>query len=207
MAAIAEVRKRTMAPLLGCRKALEINEWDVDKACHNIAKAVHEDKVGNGKSHDSHGIVALYSHEFGRIGVMVEVSCESSYVAKSRDFIKMANTIAIHVAWSNPKYVSRADVDPREIEAARDNFSDTIGSGPEWAKVGKLFVSDGMVDSAMESHFYPKMCLLDQPEMKESQGQETIGELISRMSMETGEKISVRRFSRFRIGDHTDRVV
>jgi elongation factor Ts len=198
--AIAEVRRRTGVPVMSCRKALDSNGWDVDKACLNIARTIHDYKAGNGKSHDAYGIVALYSHEFGRVGVMVELGCESGYVAKNNDFIKLANAIAIHIAWSNPKYICRDDVDPREVEAARDNFAET---SPEVkrAMLGVPDLSGQLIDGMIDRLFYHKVCLLDQPEMKETQGKETIGALLNKMSLQTGENVSVRRFARFRIGD------
>lgn len=156
---IMEVRRRTMASIQGCRQALESSGWSVDSACLTIAKTMHEERYGDG-SHDAYGIICPYIHAFGRIGVMVELSCESSFVAKHMEFVKLANIIAVHIAWSNPQGIDRCDV-----------------------------------NSAFD-----EVCLLDQPEMKETQGQRTIRELISELSMKTGEKIGIARFSRFEVG-------
>ena len=191
-AAIAEVRRKTLAPIVACKKALESYSWDVEKACLHIARAIHETK-GNGKSHDAYGIVALYSYEFGRLGAMVELSCESGYVAKSNDFVRLANVVAIHVAWANPRYVDRSRMDPREVEAARDGFVVEI--------IDFEFKSREEVDAGMERAFYPKFCLVDQLEMKETHGAKTIGMLLAELSDRTGEKIAVKRFARFRIGE------
>jgi len=197
--ALIEVRRKTGAAIASCKKSLEINDWDIEAACRNIAKTDHDSK--NSNEHNSYGTIALYSHQFGRIGSMIELSCESGYVAKQQDFVRLANTIAIHVAWSNPRYISRDEIDQREIEIAKDNFRDTIGSGPAWEKVGKLIITDGMVIMAMESHFYPKVCLLEQLEMKETKGRKTIGELLIEMTEKMGERIEVKRFARFKIGE------
>ena len=195
--AIIEVRKRTLAPIVDCKKALELNSFDIDKSCRDIARARHNAK-GNNRPHDTYGVVALYSYEFGRIGVMVELSCESGYVAKSHEFVKLANTIAIHIAWSNPRYIDRSQIDPIEIEIARDNFMDAL-SPPEIFD-DKTF-NERVIDRTMDRTFYPKLCLLDQPEMKETQGKKTIGVLIDKMIDKTGEKIVVKRFARFKIGE------
>lgn len=154
-----DVRRRTAATITGCRKALEDSDWNVDDACLNIAKAMHEDRHDK-DTHDSYGIVCPYTHAFGRIGSMVELSCESSYVAKHIDFIKLANTIAMHIAWAAPKGLDRGDV--------QQSFGD--------------------------------ICLLDQVEMKETQGSKTIRELIAELSSKTGEKITLVQFARFEIG-------
>ena len=198
MEAIAEVRRRTSAPMLECKRVLELEGWDVDLACVGLAKARHD--ASNGKAHDSYGVVALYSHEFGRVGTMVELSCESGYVAKSREFAKLANAIAIHITWSNPKYVDRSQVDPREVETARDNFAE-MSRSIQLRSMGVPDSSSQAIDGMMDTFFYPKVCLLDQLEMKETQGTATIGSMIARLSHKTGEKISVRRFVRFKVGE------
>jgi elongation factor Ts len=192
--AIMEVRRKTLASIVACKKALESHSWDVEKACYHIAKAIHDTK-SNDKSHDCYGVVALYSYEFGRLGVMVELSCESGYVAKSHDFVRLAHTVAVHVAWANPKYIDRSQIDHLEIETARDNFKDML------APTNGGTLDQGLVDLSMERSFYPKFCLLDQMEMKETHGKKTIGKLIGEMKRKTGEKIVVKRFARFRVGE------
>jgi len=158
-AKIMDVRRRTKVSIQECKNALESTGWDVESACLNITKTIHDDKNGP-ERHDSYGIVCPYIHAFGRIGVMVELNCESSFVAKHRDFIKLANTIAMHIAWSNPEGVERNDV----------------------------------------NQVFGEVCLLDQAEMKETQGRCTIRELLAELSIKTGENISIRRFARFEIG-------
>ena len=158
-AVIAEVRRRTLAPIWGCKKALEASGWDVEQACRSIAKTLHDSRGGrNGNSHDSHGMVGMYSHAFGRIGVLVEVACESGFVSRSLDFVKLVNAVAAHVAWANPQSLERG----------------AAGLG--------------------------EVCLLDQPEMKETQGQRTIGELVAELSHKTGEEIRIVSFARFEVG-------
>jgi len=156
--AIADVRKRTLAPIWGCKKALEACGWDVEQACLSITKALHDSK--NGKAHDSYGVVGLYTHAFGRIGVMVELSCESSYVSKSREFVKLVNLISAHIAWSNPLALDRSDPSLR----------------------------------------FGEVCLLDQQEMKDTQGQSTIGELVAELACKTGEQVRIVSFARFEVG-------
>ena len=161
--AIIEVRRRTLAPMSSCKEALDIANWDVEKACLNIARSVHDKK--NGNSHDSYGIVCLYSHSFGRVGVMVEIGCESGYVAKSREFLRLANTIAVHIAWANP-----------------------------------LRIDNSGADGALEQIFGHDASLMDQKELKESNGEKTIRQLVQELSDKVGERIEIRHFSRFEIG-------
>jgi elongation factor Ts len=157
-AAILEVRRRTQDSIGECKKSLMESNWEIDEAIRLMARNRHN---ANNKSHESYGYVALYSYEFGRAGVIVELGCESGYVAKSMDFVKLANTIAIHVAWSNPKGMDRKDV----------------------------------------NQSFGEICLLDQPEMRETQGQRTIREMLSELSCKTGETITLVRFARFKVGE------
>jgi elongation factor Ts len=207
--AILEVRKRTEAPISSCKQALEASNWNVDLACLTIAKTTYKDK----RSHDHYGTVCLYSHNFGRIGVMVELSCESGYVAKNREFQKLANTIAVHVSWSDPKYISRDQVSQEEISEAEVDFE------PVWQeKFNRPFVNitSGQQSLAtyvsspedfyvkkqkdFEKWFYPNICLLDQTEERDSGGAKTIGELIDLFSEKVGEKIEVKKIARFEVG-------
>ena len=107
--AISEVRQITQARLVDCKTALENSNWNVNDAIKSIGKK-HHDEMNNENQHEFYGTVCLYSHLFGRVGTMVELSCESSYVAKSADFIKLANAIAVQISWSNPKGLDRQDV-------------------------------------------------------------------------------------------------
>jgi elongation factor Ts len=156
---ILVVRRITQAPVVDCKKFLELSNWNIEEAVRLIARKKHDEKTN--KSHEFYGIVCLYSHQFGRVGVMVELSCESGYIAKSLDFIKLANTIAVQIAWSNPKGLDRQDV----------------------------------------QQCFGEVCLLDQVEMKETQGQRTIKELLAELSCKTGENIKIVRFARFDVGD------
>lgn len=203
-AAIMEVRRRTGAPISGCKIAIESCNGDVDEACLTIARAVHEEQAGG--KHDSYGLVCHYSHNFGRVGVMVEITCESSYVAKNREFIKLANAIAVHIAWSNPKYISRSELDIRDIESAKENFTATMESGAALAARGHYDVQFGaeylsrLVNDSMERYYYPGLCLLDQKEMSESGGDKTVGQLLRELSDKVREKIEVKWFARREIG-------
>ena len=197
-----EVRRRTGAPLLGCKKALDACDGDVDEACLTIARAIHEEK--SGERHDSYGLVCHYNHNFGRVGAMVEVSCESSYVAKNREFVKLANAIAVHIAWSNPKCIDRKELDPRDVEATRDNFESTYSSGVALSAntqvEGYKEYLSRLVNDSMEKHYYPALCLLDQREMRESGGGKTIGQLLNELSEKVREKVEVKWFARREIG-------
>jgi len=158
--AILEVRHRTQDSISECKKALEISNWDIDEAVRIVSRVRHDANTKN-QSHEFYGYVGLYSFEFGRAGVLVELGCESGYVAKSSEFIKLANTIAVHVAWANPKGLNREDV----------------------------------------NQSFGEVCLLDQPEMRETKGQRTIRELLAELSCKTGENITLVRFVRFKVGE------
>ena len=158
--AIAEVRKKTQAPIVACQKAIESANGNIEEAIKNI----HKDIRGRGNDQESYGTVCLYTNGFGRLGVMVELSCESGFMAKSRDFAKLANTIAVHISWANPLYIDTSHM------------------------------QDGDVVLSMD------MCLLEQKEERESNGNKTIRQLIQEFSSKWGEHVTVVRFARFEIG-------
>jgi len=159
--AIAEVRKKTQAPIVDCQKAIEAANWNIEEAIKNIYKDIR----GRGNSDESYGTVCLYTNEFGRVGVMVELSCESGFIAKSREFAKLANTIAVHISWANP-----------------------------------LYVDTSHVQSGVDVVLSMDICLLDQKEERESNGEKTIRQLIQDFSSKWGERVTVVRFARFEVG-------
>jgi elongation factor Ts len=143
----------------------------------------------------SEGSVAHYIHAGGKIGVLVEVNCESDFVARTEDFKELVHDIAMHIAASDPKFIRKEDVTPEDYAREKDIYlSKAIASGKP------AHIAEKMVAGMMEK-FYEEVCLLEQPFIKDQTI--NISQLIAAKVGKLGENIAVRRFARFKVGDAT----
>jgi elongation factor Ts len=190
---VKELRDKTGAPMMDCKKALTEAKGDLEQAVILLRKrgtAVAERKAGRATSE---GAVESYIHAGGKIGVLLEVNCESDFVARTDDFKELVHDIAMHIAASDPKYVRKEDVTPEAFEREKDIFrAQTLAAG----KPERLV--DQIVDGKM-AKFYEEVCLLEQPLIKDQTI--TIAQLIASKIGKLGENIAVRRFARFKVGD------
>ncbi len=195
---IARLRAQTGAGMMDCKNALEEAGGDNAKAIdllrqRGIAKAAKRaDKVA------AEGLVASYIHGAGKIGVLVEVNCETDFVAKTEGFRAFVYDIALHVAAMKPLYVSRADVLDEVLRAEK-----AIYRGQLELEGKPEAMLDRIVEGKLEK-FYTDTCLLDQPFIKDED--KTIAQLLTQKTVEIGEKISVRRFARFELGEGMEKV-
>jgi elongation factor Ts len=190
---VKELREMTGVGPLDCKKALEQYDGDMEKAADylrekGLAKAAK--KAGRATNE---GIVHAYMHHNSRLGVMVELNCETDFVAKTEQFRTLANDIALQVANLAPQVVKREDIPAAQVEAERNlQRRRALDEGkPE-------NVVDKIVDGRM-SKFYEELVLLEQPFIKDDS--KTIGDLIQQAIAELGENIAVNRFVRFAIGE------
>ena len=190
---ITTLREQTGAGMLDCKNALTECDGDMNRAADwlrekGIAKAAKKaSRVA------AEGSVFLYNHMNGKIGVMLELNCETDFVAKNPDFQQLGHDICLHIAASAPKYVSKEEVDASVVEKEREILRAQVineGKKPEFA--------DKIVEGKIEK-FYKEVCLLEQDFVKDPSI--TISQLISNAILKIGEKISVRRFARFVMGE------
>jgi len=190
---IAALRAKTGAGMLDCKKALEESNGDVEKAVDYLRKkgaakaAKRADKVA------AEGSVSSYIHGAGKIGVLVEVNCETDFVAKNEDFKALVDDIAMHIAAAAPKYVSREEVDPAELEREKDVYREQLKAE------GK---PEEMIEKILEgkmNKYYGEICLLEQKFIKDED--KTVEALLVEKTGEIGEKLSVRRFVRYELGE------
>lgn len=190
---ITTLREQTGAGMLDCKNALTECNGDMDKAADwlrekGIAKAAKKaSRVA------AEGSVFLYNHMNGKIGVMLELNCETDFVAKNPDFQTLGHDLCLHIAANAPKYVSKDEVDSSVLEKEREILRAQVineGKKPEFA--------DRIVDGKI-SKFYKDVCLLEQDFVKDPSL--TVSQLISNAVLKIGEKISVRRFARFVMGE------
>src|SRR5579884_2242280 len=192
-AQVKELRDKTGAPMMDCKQALTEAKGDFEQAIVVLRKkgaAVAQKKAARVTSE---GSVASYIHAGGKIGVLVEVNCESDFVARTDDFRELVHDIAMHIAASDPKYVRKEDVTPADYAREKEIYLDQA------VKSGKpQHIAEKMVTGKMEK-FYEEVCLYEQPFIKDQTI--SIAQLISTKIGKLGENISVRRFARFKVGD------
>jgi elongation factor Ts len=192
-AQVKELRDKSGAPMMDCKKALAEAKGDLEQAIVLLRKrgtAVAERKAGRATSE---GSVASYIHAGGKIGVLVEVNCESDFVARTDDFKELVHDIAMHIAASDPKFVRKEDVTPEAYEREKDIFlAQAVASGKPPA------IAEKMVAGKM-AKFYEEVCLIEQPFIKDQTI--SVGQLIAGKIGKLGENIAVRRFARFKVGE------
>ncbi len=189
---IKQLRQRTGAGVMDCLRALEKSDGDLEKAeeflrLEGLAKA--EKKVGRVTGE---GIIGYYIHHGNRLGALVEVNCESDFVARTEEFRQLAQEIAMQVAGMNPRYVSRQDV-PGEVvqEQKRRYYEKALADGYDAKKAEEL------AQERLEK-FFQEVCLLEQVSIKDDT--KTVGELLKEKIALFGENITVRRFARLAVG-------
>lgn len=190
---VSELRQRTGAGMMDCKKALEETGGDMDAAIELLRKsgaAKAEKRVGRGTSE---GMIGSYIHHNGKIGVLVEVNCETDFVARTDDFRNLVKSIAEHIAAAAPLAVDKDQIPAEKIQSERRIFTEQV---KESGKPAHLV--DKIVEGKIEA-YYKDVCLLYQPWVRDDK--KTVGELVKEMSGKTGENIQVRRFTRFQMGE------
>jgi elongation factor Ts len=193
MAQLKEIRERTGAGVVDCKKALNESDGDIDKAITFLREkglAAAAKRAGRAAAQ---GVVGSYIHAGGKIGVLVEVNCETDFVARTEEFQQLVKDLGMQIAASQPHYVQRDDIPAEEVEKERAIYrTQTLAEGkPEK-------VIDRIVDGRLEK-YYSENCLLEQNFIRDTA--KTVEELVKEMVARTGENIVVRRFSRFQIGE------
>ena len=190
---VKELRDKTGAGMMDCKKALSETDGNVEKAIaflrkQGIAKAAS--KAGRATSE---GVIASYIHTGDKLGVIVEINCETDFVARTEQFRVFARDIAMQVAASAPLSVNREDLDGDALEKEKEIYRHQAENEGKPAKI-----IDKIVDGRLEK-YYTEVVLLDQPFVKDSD--KTVGDLIKETVGSLGENIVVKRFSRFRLGE------
>ncbi len=190
---IAKLRAQTGAGMLDCKKALEESNGDMEKAIdwlrkRGVAKAAKRaDKVA------AEGAIVSYIHGAGKIGVLMEMNSETDFVAKNEQFQALANDIAMHIAAAAPKYVSRDEVSAADLEREKDVYRAQLEAEGKPADMIEKILEGKM------GKYYGEVCLLEQAYIKDED--KTVEQLLTEKTGEIGEKISVRRFARYELGE------
>ena len=190
---VKDLRERTGAPMMDCKQALTEAKGDVEQAIVILRKRGAAIAQKKAMRVTSEGSVASYIHAGGKIGVLVEVNCESDFVARTEDFKALVHDVAMHIAASDPKFIRKEDVTPEAYAREKDIYlAQAKASGkPD-------HIAEKMVEGKM-SKFYEEVCLYEQPFIKDQTV--SISQLIATKIGKLAENISVRRFARFKVGD------
>ena len=193
---VKQLREKTGAGMMECKSALTEAGGDQEKAVDLLRKKGLASAAKRAGRATSNGVVGSYIHLGGKVGVLVEVNCETDFVARTDDFQTLVKELALHIAAADPRYVRRdevpADVLEKEKEIYRAQFAD---SGKPPAVVEKIV--EGKLGS-----FYSQIVLIDQPSVRDPNV--TVSQLIAQASAKTGENITVSRFARFKVGEHVE---
>ncbi|MEY4666765.1 MAG: elongation factor Ts [Chloroflexota bacterium] len=190
--AVKDLRERTGAGMMDCKRALQEADGDVEKAVLALREAGLAAAAKKAGREAREGLVSSYIHTGGRVGVLLEVNCETDFVARNEQFQKLVRDIAMQIAGLAPLYVSREHVPPEAIEAKRAvlELDESLAKKPETVRAQ---IVDGQIRKWLE-----EICLLEQPFRD---GEQTVEQLITNAIATIGENIRVRRFVRYALGE------
>ena len=195
---VKELREKTGAPMMDCKQALNEAKGDLEQAIVVLRKKGVATAAKKATRVTTEGSVAQYIHAGGKIGVLVEINCESDFVARTDDFKELVHDIAMHIAASDPKFIRKEDVTPEAYAREKEIYlAQAKASGkPD-------HIAEKMVEGKM-GKFYEEVCLYDQPFIKDQTI--SVSQLIASKIGKLGENISVRRFARFKVGDQGETI-
>ena len=188
---VKQLRDQTGAGMMECKKALTEASGDLDKAVELLRKAGIAQAERRAGRAASQGRIDAYVHD-GRIGALVEVNCETDFVARTDDFLRLCKDLAMQVAATGAEYVTRKEVPAERVAKEREIYAAQV------AHEGKpAHIVDRIVDGKLE-RFYSEVCLLEQPFIRDDK--QVVGDRVKETAAKTGENVVVRRFARFRLG-------
>jgi len=190
---VRDLREKTGAGLLDCQKALGEAEGDADKALRLLRERGLAKAAKKSTRTATDGVVGSYIHPGGKIGVLVEVNCETDFVAKTPEFQQLVKDLGMQIAAAAPRYVSREEVVPAELEAEREIYR---------AQARRSGKPENIIERIVEGQverFYKDVCLLEQPFIKQSD--RTVEEIVKEAIVRFGVNVAVRRFARFQLGE------
>ena len=194
-AMVKELREKTGAGMMDCKRALQEAGGDLEKAVDWLRKkglATAQKKAGRSATE---GAVGSYIHMGGKVGVLVEVNCETDFTARNAKFQELVKDLGMHIAWGNPKYIRREDVPQDVLDREKAiHRAQLLEQGKPEAMLDKI------IPGKLEK-FYAQECLLDQPFFKDQEGKRTVQDEINAAVAVIGENIQVRRFTRYALGE------
>ncbi len=197
MALVKELREKTGAGLLDCQKALAESKGDLEHALRLLREKGLAKAAKKGSRVASDGAIGSYIHPGAKIGVLVEVNCETDFVARTDEFQHLVRDLAMQVAAASPRYVRREDVPEAELEGERAIYRVQAEQSGKPAQVIERIVTGQL------ERYFKDVCLLEQPFIKQSD--RTVKDVVQEAITRVGENVTVRRFARFQLGESAER--
>ena len=194
---VRELRDRTGAGVMDCKAALDATKGDMQGAVEFLRKKGLADAAKKAHREARDGSVVSYIHPGGKIGVLVEVNCETDFVARTDDFQQLVKDVAMQVAAANPVYVAREQVPVAVVDAEREIYRAQMADQKKPAQV-----LDKIIEGKLEK-FFAEQCLLEQPFIKDATGKTRVKDLVDQATSKMGERVVVKRFARFQVGEGT----
>jgi elongation factor Ts len=189
---VKELRQRTGIGMMECKEALQDCQGDIEKAIDILRKKGYSRAKDKMSRETAEGIIASYIHLNGKIGVLIEVNCESDFVARNEEFKDLVKNISMQIAASSPKYVSSEEIPQSEVEQEKEIIRAQLKDMKKPPEIIEKIVLGKL------GKFYEEVCLLDQPYIKDDKVK--VGQLVASMIAKIGENIKIRRFARFELG-------
>jgi elongation factor Ts len=189
---VKNLREKTGAGMMECKKALTASGGDFEKAVDLLRQKGLASAVKKAGRTASEGLIESYIH-MGKLGTMIEVNCETDFVAKTDDFKELAKDIAMHIAAANPLYLTREDVPQEVLEREKEIYKAQVAGKPAQ-------VVEKIIEGKLEK-FFSDTCLVDQIFIKDPDQKKKIKDLVTEKIAKLGENIIIRRFARFQLGD------
>ena len=192
---VKKLRDRTGAGVMDCKAALEASQGDIQGAVEHLRKKGLADAAKKAHRDAKDGVVASYIHPGSKIGVLVEINCETDFVARTDDFQQLVKDVAMQVAAANPSFVSREEVPGAVVEKEREIYRQQMADQKKPAQV-----VDKIVEGKLEK-FYAESCLMEQPFIRDPSGKTRLRDMVDQATSKMGERIVVKRFARFQVGE------
>ena len=192
---VMELRERTGAGVMDCKAALQASDGDLPAAVEYLRKKGLADAKKREGRDAKEGVVGSYIHAGGKIGVLIEINCETDFVAKNPLFQDLVKDLSMQVAAANPSYVSREDVPGAVVEKEREIYRTQMADQKKPAQV-----IDKIIEGKLEK-FYAESCLMEQPFIRDSSGKTRLRDMVDQATAKMGERIVVKRFARFQVGE------
>ena len=196
---VKDLREKTGAGMMDCKQALAETAGDLEKAIDFLRKKGLKSVSKRSDKVTAEGTVLSYIHPGSRVGVLLELNCETDFVSRGDDFQTLAKDLAMHIAWSAPKFLSRESVAPEALSREQEIFRSQLQPGQEK-------MADKILAGKLEK-FYQESCLLEQLDARDPSGKKSIQDMINDVAAKLGEKIVLRRFVRYEVGEGIEKAV
>ena len=192
---VRELRDMTGAGVMDCKEALTASQDDLEKAIDYLRRKGLASAAKRAGREARDGAVGTYVHPGSKLGVLVEANCETDFVARTEQFQELLKSLAMQVAAAKPQYVAREDVPPAVIDREKDIYRQQIADQKKPPQV-----IDRIIEGKL-GKFFEEVCLVEQAYIRDSSGKTRVRDVVAQVSAQTGEKIAIRRFARFQIGE------